>query len=120
MALRRQERSRRLAVLASLQGRICCSNRNLCQPRHKPPKAATSPSGARRARLRGAFWLLGLDADPNRTSHAGAAKPAIAVGILCKVLLMIVLGKIEGRRVQDFRGDGPKSLAFERLCVGCS
>src|SRR3954463_11249564 len=40
-----------------------------------------------------------------RTRHTGAAKAAIAVGILRQVLLVVILGVVEGRGGLDFRGD---------------
>ena len=42
---------------------------------------------------------------PDRTGHARAADAAIAVGILRQVLLVIVLGVVERRRVGDLGGD---------------
>src|SRR6266581_4466912 len=43
--------------------------------------------------------------EPDRAADARAAQPAIAAGILGEVLLVIVLGVIERRSVQDLRGD---------------
>src|SRR5262245_62812983 len=53
----------------------------------------------------------------DRAAHAGAAKPAIAHGILGEVLLVVVLGEVERRRVQDLRRDRVEALRLERLLV---
>src|SRR5580704_294269 len=62
-------------------------------------------------------WLR-RDASPDRAAHAGAAKSAITVRILRQVLLVIVLGEIERRRIADLGGDRPHPLGFERLGIG--
>src|SRR5579871_3426695 len=63
---------------------------------------------------------LNLCRDPgaDRTAHAGAAEAAIAVRILGQILLMVVLGEIERRRLADFGGDRPHALSGERFVVG--
>src|SRR5262245_37152245 len=53
----------------------------------------------------------------DRTAHAGAAETAIAHRILRQVLLVIVLGEIERRRVDDLGGDRTKAAALELLLV---
>src|SRR5271168_1338016 len=45
--------------------------------------------------------------------HSTAAQPAVATGILRQILLVIVLGVKELRRVADFRGDGAVSRGGE-------
>jgi hypothetical protein len=51
---------------------------------------------------RGPARLLGgLNPEPDRAADAGAAQAAIAAWILGEVLLVIVLGAIERRSVQD-------------------
>src|SRR5579863_394163 len=47
-----------------------------------------------------------LAAPRQRAAHARPAQAAIAHRVLGEVLLVIVLGKIERRRVEDFGGDG--------------
>src|SRR5437764_13910347 len=42
---------------------------------------------------------------PDRAAHAGAAQAAIAVGILGEILLVVVLGVVERRRIDDLRRD---------------
>src|SRR6185295_8919086 len=43
----------------------------------------------------------------------GATKPAVAARILGKVLLMVILGEIEFRRIENFRRDRAISLFLE-------
>src|SRR5580692_12750499 len=54
----------------------------------------------------------------DRAAHAGAAEAAITLRILGEVLLMIVLGKIERRRVDDLGSDRAHALRVERLGIG--
>src|SRR5215469_5810478 len=52
--------------------------------------------------------------DPRRfKGHSTAAQPAVAIGILREILLVIILGVKELRRVADFRGDGAVSRGGE-------
>jgi len=44
--------------------------------------------------------------DASRTGDPRAAEPAVAVRILGEVLLVVILGVIEGRRLADLGGDG--------------
>src|SRR5688572_8754410 len=37
----------------------------------------------------------------HRAAHAGAAEAAVTIWILCQILLVIVLGVVEGRRVEN-------------------
>src|SRR5262245_66417294 len=48
----------------------------------------------------------GRDSGTDRAAHAGAAEPAIAARVLRQILLMIVLGEIQRRRIEDLGGDG--------------
>src|SRR6185369_10263212 len=50
-------------------------------------------------------YLLGCHAHTDRAAHAGATETAIAHRVLGEVLLVIVLGIIEDRRVEDLGGD---------------
>src|SRR5690349_12659504 len=58
------------------------------------------------------------DAGTDLAGNAGAAEAAIAAGILGEVLLMIVLGEIELRRVLDLRRDGRIALGADRCLIG--
>src|SRR5690606_4862126 len=56
----------------------------------------------------GLFFIHSSDSAYARSNGAGnacAAEPAIAIRILCQILLVIILGKIEGRRIKDFGCD---------------
>src|SRR5258708_164743 len=53
----------------------------------------------------------------DRTAHARAAEAAIAHRILRQILLMVVLGKIKCRRIEDFGGDGTKAPRLELLAI---
>src|SRR2546430_8232297 len=59
--------------------------------------------------------LRGSNAD--RTAHACAAEAAIAHGILRQILLVVVLGKIELRRIEDFGGDRTEAPRLELLAI---
>ena len=72
------------------------------------PERSTSPSGGRHG-LR-----AGGGAVRHRAGDAGAAQPAIAPGVLGQVLLVVVLGVVEGAGRQDLRGDRPVTLGGER------
>src|SRR4029077_4495648 len=61
--------------------------------------------------------VLRLDAGADLASDAGAAEAAIAVWVLGEILLVVILGKIELRRRQDFRGDGSEPARLQRLLV---
>src|ERR1700689_549040 len=54
------------------------------------------------------------------TGNPGAAETAIAVRVLRQVLLVIVLGEIERRRVLYVCGDGGQALRGQRLGVACA
>src|SRR5215467_10609623 len=60
---------------------------------------------------------LRRDACADRAAHAGTAEAAIAHRILGQILLVIVLGEIEGWRVEDLGGDRIETLRLERLLV---
>src|SRR6266550_4754363 len=51
-------------------------------------------------------------------ANAGAAEPAIAHRVLGEILLMIILGEIQRRRVADLGGDRSVAFGPERLGVG--
>src|SRR5580698_10037540 len=59
----------------------------------------------------------GRDAGPGLAGDAGAAEPAIAARVLGEILLVIVLGEVERRRVDDLGGNPTKALRGERLLV---
>src|SRR5215468_6597107 len=48
---------------------------------------------------------------------AGAAQPAIAERVLGEVLLVIVLGEVEGRGIEDLGGDRPVAAAAQGCLV---
>src|SRR6476469_3971825 len=55
----------------------------------------------------------GADAGPDRAADAGPAEAAVPVRVLRQVLLVIILGEIERRAVEDLGGDGPVALRPE-------
>src|SRR5579859_6318995 len=57
--------------------------------------------------------LFGRDAGADRAADPGPAKPAIAERVLRQILLVIILGEIELRRLADFGRDGVVSRALE-------
>src|SRR5476649_1539971 len=59
--------------------------------------------------------LLRRDAQADRAAHAGAAQAAIAVGVLGEILLVITLGVVELRRVEDLGRDLAHAAARELL-----
>src|ERR1700747_998733 len=61
--------------------------------------------------------LRHLIGDADRAAHAGAAQAAIAHRVLRQILLVVVLGKIERRRIEDFGGDRIEVPRFELLLV---
>src|SRR5262245_11497530 len=68
------------------------------------------------AGMSGLWQLLRCDAHADRAAHACAAETAISHRILGEVLLMIVLGKVELRRVDNFGRDW--AVAFRLQCCG--
>src|SRR5262249_12575775 len=61
--------------------------------------------------------LRHLIGDADGAAHAGAAEAAIAHRVLRQILLVVVLGKIECRRIEDFGGDRIEALRLELLLV---
>src|SRR3954453_6545652 len=61
--------------------------------------------------------LLDPGRNADRTAHAGAAQTAISHRVLRQVLLVVVLGKIERRRIDDLGGDGIEAARLELLVV---
>src|SRR4051794_30629992 len=55
------------------------------------------------------------DAGADRARHTGAAEPAIAGRIFRQILLVIVLGEIELRRLDDLGGDLAIAFGRQRL-----
>src|SRR4029077_1481979 len=55
--------------------------------------------------------------DAHRAADARAAKPAVAIGILRQVLLVVVLGEVELRGRQDLRSDRAMTRLPERELV---
>src|SRR5262245_34246385 len=68
------------------------------------------------ASMRGALSVR-RDAGADLAAHAGAAQPAIAGRVLGEILLVIVLGEVERRRIDDLGGDRRKALGAQRLLV---
>src|SRR2546426_12042212 len=74
------------------------------------------------ARASGAWTRLRIHAEG--TGDAGTAEPAVASRILGEVLLVIILGVVERRRVGNLGGDAPEARVvqaiLERLprCLG--
>src|SRR5690606_11926689 len=58
------------------------------------------------------------DADARGAGDARSTDPAVAVGVLDQVLLVIVLGVIKGRGVADLGGDLTIASLAQRLFVG--
>src|SRR6516164_1451792 len=63
------------------------------------------------------FASLRRNPRADRAAHAGAAEAAIAVRVLGQILLVIILGEVEWRRVEDLGGDRPHACGAERLLV---
>src|SRR5215470_16282410 len=61
--------------------------------------------------------ILSSRLDADGAAHPGAAQAAIARGVLRQVLLMVVLGEIELRRIQHLGGDGVEAARLELLVV---
>src|SRR5262249_57707044 len=61
--------------------------------------------------------LRHLIGEADGAAHAGAAEAAIARRVLCQILLVVVLGKIECRRIQDLGGDRIEAPCFELLLI---
>src|SRR5690606_34704743 len=70
--------------------------RNLDRPEN-------GPAGRNQGSFRGP--RSGVPGGGDGAGNAGALQPAIAVGVLGQILLMLGLGVIEGRRRQDLGGD---------------
>src|SRR5882757_4180477 len=90
---RRRRPAQRSTIRARMQRR---------RDRSDPAATSKLSAGSRRCR-----------ADADRTAHAGAAEAAIAERILGEILLVVVLGVIERRRVEDFGGDGIMALGLD-------
>src|SRR2546421_406906 len=69
------------------------------QWRQKGGAAAGGPGGGKSVACRSSLRRRHTGAE--RTAHAGSAKPAIAGRVLGEVLLMIILGEVEWRRVDN-------------------
>ena len=54
----------------------------------------------------------------DRAGHASAADPAVALGILRQVLLVIRLGEVHRRGFFDFRGDLTQAGLAQLLLIG--
>src|SRR5215510_10903935 len=90
-------------------------------PRVKPEgrlfrKPVPSPDHVR-ARLFRDHALMRGDAGADLAAHAGPAQAAITGRVLGEVLLMVVLGEVERRRVEDFRRDRAKPLGAQCALV---
>src|SRR5262249_55554811 len=75
---------------------------------------ATSPRRRSGSSLRG---LRRLARNPDRAAHAGPAQAAIAHRVLRQILLVIVLGEVERRRIEDFRCDRTEAPRLELALV---
>src|SRR5580693_56367 len=79
-------------------------------------------SGATRLVFPSAFAarvsLSGSNRSRRRAGDAGAAEAAIAVRVLRQVLLMIPLGKVEGRSIADLGGDLAQPCRYELTLIG--
>src|SRR5436190_12532412 len=95
-----------------------CPSRATASARIAPNLPATAasprPNGYVTERMSGGS-CLGLDADPHGAAQTGAAEPAIAVCHLGQVLLVVVLGEIERRCIDDLGGDRPVAVGREHL-----
>jgi murein DD-endopeptidase MepM/ murein hydrolase activator NlpD len=89
-------------------------------PHDAPPAAAPTPAPAKKddENVGSAVWnplLLRLGRrQPDRAAHARPAEPAVPVGVLREVLLVVVLGVVEVGRVEDLGRD----VAVPRLAEG--
>src|ERR1700722_2267642 len=63
-----------------------------------------------------------LQLGPDGTTDSGAFQSAISVGILRQILLVVILGVVKGRSIQNLRRDGAPSRRGERRLIfrpGC-
>src|SRR6185437_2356450 len=90
------------------------TRRDTSPPRR--PRERRAPSLSPLTRGEGPWRLLLRGR--HRAGHAGAAEAAIAVGILRQVLLVIILGVVEGRRIGDLGGGRAAYKTRERLLKG--
>src|SRR6266540_5519849 len=51
------------------------------------------------------------------TAHAGAANAAVAAGVLVEILLVIVLGVVERRRIEYLGGDASMAGGGEPILI---
>src|SRR4029453_10605762 len=89
-----------------------CGSRALCRSAVSAsaavrPARTASPSCVRKLLVGG----------PDRAAHPGAAEAAIAHRVLGQILLVVVLGEIELRRIEDLGGDRVETPRLERLLV---
>src|SRR5258705_3199604 len=82
-------------------------------------RIASKACGARPWRRPSLRSNAGRNARADRAAHAGAAEPAIARRVLGQILLVIVLGEVERRRVDDLGRDRIEAALLERLLVHC-
>src|SRR5437773_8485423 len=73
--------------------------------RPRTARRAARPWTRRARHARALDPLPRRDRESSGTAHAGAADAAVAPRILREVLLVIVLGVVELRRIEDFGGD---------------
>src|SRR5687768_15342677 len=59
--------------------------------------------------------VCSVNFNANRATHARATEPAVAVGVLGEVLLVVILGVVERGRRDDLGRDDPVTLLRERL-----
>src|SRR5687767_12587097 len=62
---------------------------------------------------------LARNAGADLADNARTANPAIAMGVLGQVLLVIGFGEIKRSGLRNLRGDGAIALRRQRLLVGC-
>src|SRR5690348_1201885 len=113
------------SIVRNLSGGVCMPIRILsgsaaALDAQSSPRRRTTSAAPRRAMRFIALSMCGRRAhtDADRAAHAGAAEAAIAAGILGEILLMIVLGVVEGLRILDFGCDRRMARFAELFCVG--
>src|SRR5262249_53890025 len=84
--------------------------------RHPPRARSARGGGMEQAASQAPDKLLrgGCYPSADLAAHAGTAEPAVAKRVLRQILLVIILGVVERRRVEDFRGDRTVAALVER------
>src|SRR5687767_14505467 len=79
---------------------------------------AAGSDSARVWKASGVMRASGLDAGAEGADHAGAADAAVAGRVPGQVLLVVVLGEVEGAGRRDLGGDRAQAAAGQALAVG--